>query len=95
MRAGRQALLAGRAALSIANTALKKYSSNPYENGAGNGNDVMFFGNGSTSLTTSAGKQRAVKELTKLMEKAVKKFEYEKAMVYKEQIKKIKNKLVQ
>ena len=56
-----------------------------------NKNDVIFFGNGSTSFTTSANKQRAVKELKKLMERAIRKFEYEKALVYKEQIRKLKN----
>src|SRR3990167_6479302 len=57
--------------LPIANAALKKYETN--------GNGVIFFGNGSASFTTNIGKQRVVKELTKLMEKAIKKFEYEKA----------------
>ncbi|HXK40788.1 MAG TPA: excinuclease ABC subunit UvrB [Candidatus Paceibacterota bacterium] len=61
--------------LPIANAALKKYEAS--------GNDVIFFGN--------ANKQRAVKELTKLMEKAMKKFEYEKALVFKEQIRKLKS----
>lgn len=61
--------------LPIANAALKKYEANS--------NDVIFFGN--------ANKQRAVKELTKLMEKAMKKFEYEKALIYKEQIRKLKH----
>jgi excinuclease ABC subunit B len=61
--------------LPIANAALKKYDVKS--------NDIIFFGN--------ANKQRAVKELTKLMEKAMKKFEYEKALVYKEQIRKLKN----
>ena len=62
-----------------------------YGNGTNGKDDIIFFGNGSTGLTTSAGKQRAVKELTKLMEKAMKKFEYEKALVYKEQLRKLKN----
>jgi len=44
---------------------------------------------------TSAAGRRAIKELTKLMEKAMRKFEYEKALVFKEQIRKIKNNLVQ
>jgi len=43
------------------------------------------------ATATSAAGRRAVKELTKLMEKAMRKFEYEKALVYKEQIRKIKN----
>lgn len=67
--------------LPVANTASGKYSAKSY--GSGNGKDeIVFFGN--------ANKQRAMKELTKLMEKAIKKFEYEKALVYKEQIRKIK-----
>lgn len=61
--------------LPIASAALKKYEAN--------GNDIIFFGN--------ASKQRTIKELTKMMEKAIKKFEYEKALVYKEQIRKLKN----
>ncbi len=63
--------------LPIANAALKKYDVKS--------NDIIFFGN--------ANKQRAVKELTKLMEKSMKKFEYEKALVYKEQIRKLKKDL--
>jgi excinuclease UvrABC helicase subunit UvrB len=34
-----------------------------------------------------------LKELKKLMERAIRKFEYEKALVYKEQIRKLKNNL--
>ena len=66
--------------LPIANVATKNYSLRS--------DSVIFFGNGSTSLTTS--KQRALKELTRLMEKAIRKFEYEKALVYKEQIRKLR-----
>ncbi|MBI2674119.1 MAG: excinuclease ABC subunit UvrB [Candidatus Yanofskybacteria bacterium] len=68
--------------LPTANTALNKYSTK-YDDGANGKDDIIFFGN--------ANKQRAVKELTKLMEKAMRKFEYEKALVYKEQIRKLKN----
>ena len=76
--------------LPTASTALNKYSAR-YSNGANGKDDIIFFGNGSTGLTTSANKQRAVKELTKLMEKSMRKFEYEKALVYKEQIRKLKS----
>ena len=68
--------------LPVANSALSKYSSDFYRNGKTNNSDVVFFG--------SANKQRAVKELAKLMEKAIRRFEYEKALVYKEQIRKLK-----
>ncbi|MBX4190257.1 excinuclease ABC subunit UvrB [Candidatus Parcubacteria bacterium] len=46
------------------------------------GAEIVFFGNGS--------KQKAVKELEKMMEKAIRKFDYERAMVIKEQIRKMK-----
>ena len=50
----------------------------------GNGDaEIVFFGNGS--------KQKAITQLQKMMEKAIRKFEYEKAMLYKEQIRKLKN----
>lgn len=50
--------------------------------------EIIFFGNGSASLTTS--KQNIVKQLTRLMDRAIRKFDYETALVYKEQIKKLK-----
>src|SRR3989338_6326882 len=43
---------------------------------------IIFFGN--------ANKRNAIKQLTRLMDRAIKKFDYEKALVYKEQIKKLK-----
>lgn len=52
------------------------------DNSSSRSGDVILFGN--------TNKQRVVKELTKLMEKAIRKFEYEKALVYKEQIRKLK-----
>ena len=67
--------------LPIASAALRKYTLR----------DDSFEKNGEAIFFTSIGKRRAVKELTKLMEKAVRKFEYEKAMVFKEQIRKIKS----
>ena len=60
--------------LPIANVATKNYSLKS--------DGVIFFG--------SANKQRTLKELTRLMEKAIRKFEYEKALVYKEQIRKLR-----
>lgn len=79
--------------LPIASSTLNKYSTK-YGNGSNGKDNIIFFGSGSTSLTTSTNKQRAVKELTKLMEKAMKKFEYEKALVFKEQIRKLKSEVV-
>ena len=67
--------------LPVASAALKKYASK---------ND-SFEKNGEAIFFTRAGKQRAVKELTKLIEKAMKKFEYEKALVFKEQIRKLQS----
>lgn len=65
--------------LPVASAALKKY----VDNQDGPSNDVVFFGN--------ANKQNAIKQLTRMMERAIKKFEYDKALIYKEQIKKIKS----
>ena len=45
--------------------------------------EIVFFGGGS--------KQKAIKQLEKMMEKAMRKFDYEQAMAIKEQIRKIKN----
>jgi excinuclease ABC subunit B len=45
--------------------------------------DIIFLSN--------INKQRTIKQLTKLMEKAMEKFEYEKALIYKEKIRKLKN----
>lgn len=67
----------------ITSSSLKKYSLKYGNEINGNSDDIVLFGN--------TNKQRAVKELTKLMEKAIRKFEYEKALTYKEQIRKLKN----
>ena len=79
--------------LPVASAALKKYAlrDDSFEKNS----DAIFFTRGSASFITSAGKQRATKELTKLMEKAMRKFEYEKALVYKEQIRRLKNDVAQ
>jgi excinuclease ABC subunit B len=45
-------------------------------------NEIIFFGNGS--------RQKAVKQLNKMMERAIRKFDYERAMEIREQIKKLK-----
>ncbi|OGN02094.1 MAG: excinuclease ABC subunit B, partial [Candidatus Yanofskybacteria bacterium RIFCSPHIGHO2_01_FULL_42_12] len=67
--------------LPLGSAALKKYALR----------DDSFEKNGEAIFFTSASKQRAVKELTKLMERAIRKFEYEKALVFKEQIRKLKS----
>ena len=67
----------------ITKSSLKKYSLKYGNEMSGNRDGMILFGN--------TNKQRVVKELTKLMEKAIRKFEYEKALVYKEQIRKLKN----
>ena len=46
-------------------------------------NEIIIFGDSS--------KRRAVMQLTKMMEKAARKFDYDRAMVLREQIRKIKN----
>lgn len=56
----------------------------------GKNEEIIFFGSGSTLLTTSK-KQNIIKQLNRLMDQAIKKFDYEKALAYKEQIKKLKN----
>ncbi|MBI3274308.1 MAG: excinuclease ABC subunit UvrB [Candidatus Colwellbacteria bacterium] len=66
--------------LPVAKNSLKRYGNDLPQNEAG---DIIFFSN--------ISKQNAVKQLTKLMEKAIRKFEYEKALVYKDQIRKLKN----
>lgn len=66
----------------ITSSSLKKYSLKYGNEINGNSDDIVLFGN--------TNKQRAVKELTKLMEKSIRKFEYEKALTYKEQIRKLK-----
>lgn len=69
--------------LPVANNVSERYGwKNSHDQDGSQGN-IIFFGN--------ANKNRAIKELTRLMERAVRKFEYEKAMVYKEQIRKLKN----
>ena len=47
-----------------------------------NESDIVFFGSGN--------RQKVLAQLTKMMEKAINKFEYEKAMVFKEQIRKLR-----
>ncbi len=61
--------------LPISNKASQRYGSDESE--------IVFFGNGS--------RQKAMKQLEKMKEKAIRKFDYEQAMVIKEQIRKIKN----
>jgi excinuclease ABC subunit B len=61
--------------LPISKKAAQKY-------GAGE-SEIIFFGNGS--------RQKAIKQLEKLMEKAMRKFDYEQAMIIKEQIRKMKS----
>ena len=61
--------------LPISNKAVRRYG--------GGETDIVFFGNGS--------RQKAIKQLEKLMEKAMRKFDYEQAMTIKEQIRKMKH----
>ena len=65
----------------MASSALNKYASR---------ND-SFDKDGGIVFFSDSSKRNAVKQLTKLMEKAIRKFEYEKALIYKEQIRKLKN----
>ena len=67
--------------LPIASSALNKYASR--DDSFEKDSDMIFF--------SDSSKRNAAKQLTKLMEKAMNKFEYEKALVYKEQIRKLKN----
>src|SRR3989344_526647 len=63
--------------LPISNKAQKKYGEND--------NQIIFFSNGS--------RQNALKQLQKMMEKAIRQMDYERAMELREQIKKLKNQL--
>ncbi len=61
--------------LPISNKAQKKYGEND--------NQIIFFSNGS--------RQNALKQLNKMMEKAIRQMDYERAMELREQIKKLKH----
>ncbi|HZZ99136.1 MAG TPA: helicase-related protein, partial [Candidatus Paceibacterota bacterium] len=61
--------------LPISKKSIQKYGSTPET-------EIVFFGSGS--------KQKAIKQLERMMEKALRKFDYEQAMVIKEQIRKMK-----
>ena len=63
--------------LPISRNAMKKFGDES------DGSQIIFFSN--------ASKQNAVKQLTKEMERAVRKFDYERAMIIKEQIRKMKS----
>ncbi|MEX2090680.1 MAG: excinuclease ABC subunit UvrB [Candidatus Paceibacterota bacterium] len=64
--------------LPVSNKSQKQYGSDE--------NKIIFFSNGS--------RQNAMKQLQKMMDKAVKQMDYERAMELREQIKKLKNQLV-
>ena len=52
---------------------------------------VYIFGNAATSFSTNGARNRIIAQLTKMMEQAARKTEYDKALALREQIRKIKN----
>ena len=56
--------------------------------------DAVYVFGSMASLTTSTAKNRVIVQLTKMMDRAARKMEYDKALVLREQIRKIKNGIV-